>query len=551
MISSKMPGVQCPIENCEYITPDGLDPAIVVQLLATHTTTHTSVAGATAKIEKVKRPTVQAAGTSEDWQYFQTRWSEYVDATKVNGKDKVIQLLECCDETLRKDLMRNAGGSLSDKDEAVVMAAIKKLAVREEKTLVSRVTLHEMKQDRDEPVRGYEARLRGQAAVCKFVVACPGCQQEVNFTEQILPDVLTRGLADPEIQLDLLADKNQDMTMEEAVTFVETKETGKRSASKLLDTHSSETASSSYRRAKKAPATGGSPQTPLAKSNSQIPPLKPTSEPCSYCGETGHGRSLPARLRKDTCPAYGHKCAHCNRFHHNEAMCRKKDSPRVQGYAANQTSANECEGAVFQSPKPPLPPKTPKPYPSLCTVSTAEPSPQKRSVLLEHHVYNQLTETWIKKASAPQPFINLNVTASAEDYRVFGHILPGHVLTASIPAMADTGCQSCLAGVNVLRRLGLRTDDLIPVTMRMHAANRKGIKILGATILRFAGKDQLGRVIETRQLTYVTDTSDKLFISKEACIALKMIPESFPCVGATGDFEDDAQPSRKIGRAHV
>jgi len=512
-----MPGVQCPIPNCDYTTPADLDPAIVAQLLATHTTTHTS--GATAKVEKVKRPTVKAAGTSEDWQYFNTRWSEYVDATKIVGRDKVLQLLECCDDPLRKDLMRKAGGSLADQDEAAVLAAIRKLAVRGEAKLVSRVTLHDMRQDRDEPVRGYEARLRGQAAVCKLVVNCPHCQRDVNFTEEILPDVLTRGLADPEIQMDLLADKNQDMTMEEAVTFVETKETGKRSASKLLDTHSSETASSSYRKSKRAPTPGVSPQAPSTK---------PTSEPCSYCGETGHGRSLPARLRKESCPAYGHKCQHCSRFHHNETMCRKKDRPRNP--AEGRKPAEECEGAVFQSPRPFQPPR---PFQSLCTVSTVERSPYKRPVLLEHHVFNQLTDTWTKTASSPQPFVNLNVTASAEDYRAFGYSLQGSLLTASIPAMADTGCQSCLAGVNVLHRLGLRTDDLIPVTMRMHAANKRGIKILGATFLRLSGKDASGKVYETRQLTYVTDTSDRLFISKEACIALQIIPVTFPVIGAT------------------
>jgi len=332
-----MPGVQCPIPNCDYTTPADLDPAIVAQLLATHTTTHTS--GATAKVEKVKRPTVKAAGTSEDWQYFNTRWSEYVDATKIVGRDKVLQLLECCDDPLRKDLMRKAGGSLADQDEAAVLAAIRKLAVRGEAKLVSRVTLHDMRQDRDEPVRGYEARLRGQAAVCKLVVNCPHCQRDVNFTEEILPDVLTRGLADPEIQMDLLADKNQDMTMEEAVTFVETKETGKRSASKLLDTHSSETASSSYRKSKRAPTPGVSPQAPSTK---------PTSEPCSYCGETGHGRSLPARLRKESCPAYGHKCQHCSRFHHNETMCRKKDKPRNPAVEIQLKAENLLKNAKVQ-----------------------------------------------------------------------------------------------------------------------------------------------------------------------------------------------------------
>ncbi|XP_021348783.1 uncharacterized protein LOC110447423 [Mizuhopecten yessoensis] len=120
-------------------------------------------------VEKVNRPTLSAAGSSEGWAYFRYRWSDYVSATKITGRDKVIQLLECCDEPLRKDLTRSAGVSLPDKTVDEVLAAIKKLSVREENTMVARVTLHNMRQDRDVTVRSYGARLKGQAGRCKFV----------------------------------------------------------------------------------------------------------------------------------------------------------------------------------------------------------------------------------------------------------------------------------------------------------------------------------------------------------------------------------------------
>ena len=80
----------------------------------------------------------------------------------------MIQLLQCCDDQLRRDLTQNAGGTLTEKTENEVLAAMKILAVREENVMVARVTLHNMKQDRGEPIRAYGARLRGQAGVCKF-----------------------------------------------------------------------------------------------------------------------------------------------------------------------------------------------------------------------------------------------------------------------------------------------------------------------------------------------------------------------------------------------
>ena len=57
--------------------------------------------------------------------YFQSRWGDYVRATKLVGPDKVIQLLECCDEQLRQ------GGTLAGGTEEETITAMKALAVRE------------------------------------------------------------------------------------------------------------------------------------------------------------------------------------------------------------------------------------------------------------------------------------------------------------------------------------------------------------------------------------------------------------------------------------
>ena len=60
------------------------------------------------------------------------RWDDYVRATKLSGADKVIQLLECCDEQLRRDLTQNTSGALTEKLEDDVLATMRTLAVKEE-----------------------------------------------------------------------------------------------------------------------------------------------------------------------------------------------------------------------------------------------------------------------------------------------------------------------------------------------------------------------------------------------------------------------------------
>ena len=64
-------------------------------------------ARATAKVEKISRPTVDEGISLEDWLYFEQRWREYKDATRVAGSDLTNQLLDCCNpEGLRKNLVR-------------------------------------------------------------------------------------------------------------------------------------------------------------------------------------------------------------------------------------------------------------------------------------------------------------------------------------------------------------------------------------------------------------------------------------------------------------
>ncbi|CAC5402327.1 unnamed protein product [Mytilus coruscus] len=113
-----MPSVQCPIPGCDYVT-DELDTAFVATLITAHSTPHAPGLVAVVEVEKVIRP--------------------------------VISTAECCDEQLRTDLTQSARGGLTNKHEQEVLATIKKLAVRQENTMLARVTLHNMRQDRDEP----------------------------------------------------------------------------------------------------------------------------------------------------------------------------------------------------------------------------------------------------------------------------------------------------------------------------------------------------------------------------------------------------------------
>ena len=91
--------------------------------------------------------------------------------------------------------------------------------------MVARATLHNMRQDRDEAIRSFGARIKGQAGICKYTTTYPrdACNADIDYTYAILRDVLARGVAGQEIQLDLLGDQNQNMSLEDMLRIVEAK----------------------------------------------------------------------------------------------------------------------------------------------------------------------------------------------------------------------------------------------------------------------------------------------------------------------------------------
>ena len=170
-----------------------------------------------AKPEKLPRPTVSKGITTEEWGFFKSLWGTYKVATKLANRDACIQLLACCDPELRRDLYR-MDNSIEDKGVNAILDTMKSLCVRQENVMVSRLTLHNLRQDRDEGVRNFAARIRGQADVCKFTVRCscdPG--MDVSFTDQMVRDVLIRGLNDLDIQQEVLGNENQDLDLEHTI----------------------------------------------------------------------------------------------------------------------------------------------------------------------------------------------------------------------------------------------------------------------------------------------------------------------------------------------
>ena len=198
-----MAPVKCPAPDCAETFLETLDPTVLLRLLDLHAqTAHppavTPQATPSTQAEKVKRPSITKSGNSQDWLYFLSRWKEYKVAARLQATEVLSQLMECCDESLRKDL-HSAYGTLTGKSEADALACIKELAIEKENILIARVQLLNLRQDRDESAQSFVARLRGQSRICEFSKkkTCT-CELEVtvDYSEDIIRDSLIRGLED-------------------------------------------------------------------------------------------------------------------------------------------------------------------------------------------------------------------------------------------------------------------------------------------------------------------------------------------------------------------
>ena len=106
------------------------------------------------------------------------------------------------------------------------------MCIKTQNRLVNIVEFGEMAQGLEEPIAVNLARLRGAAANCCFKLKCskPGCDQQVDYSEDMISYQLVRGLSDAAIQEEVLSKEatNPNMSLDDIVKLVEAKEQGKR-----------------------------------------------------------------------------------------------------------------------------------------------------------------------------------------------------------------------------------------------------------------------------------------------------------------------------------
>ena len=514
----------CPVPACEYRTPATLpNYEMLYRDLDLHTryghpeaqheapAQHVGRAGGGPKPDKLPRPQIGEGASQSDWMYFKNAWERYKRSTRLDGQTAIDQLWACASEELARSVYDS--GMQGNFTEVDLLAAMEKLSVRAQNRLVNVVSFLGMSQDSEEPAGSFAARLRGQGAICDFTIKCTSdtCLKENSYVEHMVSHQLVRGLADAEIQEQVLshAATNTDLDLASITKFIEAKETGKRSTAQIA-------AAVGLNRISDHKMRDRAHTMPKAGSDT-IPEGK-----CGWCNSTGHGRRASRDIREVKCKAFKATCRRCSKPGHFEACCQSRKEENTQLHAMSQVVGSFCQLSVSRR------------HGSLIKA-------------LPHHVHDKF-KGWIAKSPAPHPMVLTKVSLCKDGYEELSLPLPRITSKSTqTPAMADSGAQMVVSGMNLVHALGITRRELIPLETRVNAAGENGLGLLGGMMVTITAQDKDGNNRETRQLCYVSDRIFTLYLSEQACMDLGILSEDFPSIPTTlptGNLASSGTPSR-------
>ena len=303
-------------------------------------------AGASAKMEKIRRPTLGENISETDWNFFESKWTRYKRSAKLVGEDLVDQLWACMSEGLERQC-HDHGASVDTTTEEQLLGLMKAMSIRGVNKLCNVVEFLNLKQNENETIQKFISRVRGQALTCDFKIKSKcskvGCSQETenSYADKLSAFIIVRGLYDLDIQEDVLklaATSEDDLDLKKVTEVVLAQETGLRSR-KLLNDEMGLYKLSQHQKQKR---------------NHQAD-ARVLNEKCAHCGEFGHGYSASAEIREALCPAFGKQCPNCKFNNHYASLCKKKigkanaleSGERSSKTSSGSDSENEVGGMGF------------------------------------------------------------------------------------------------------------------------------------------------------------------------------------------------------------
>ena len=133
------------------------------------------------------------------------------------------------------------------------------------------------------------------------------------------------------------------------------------------------------------------------------------------------------------------------------------------------------------------------------------------------------TRKFIKCHPDAPPRLPVKVTIADEYYKELGHEIDP-VSSIEITAIADSGCQTSLAGTNILKQFEVNPKNVLFGTRHgILGITDTSLKLKGVVILDIEYNGEI-----SRQLVYISDDTKGMFLSQKALKDLKIVDKNFP-----------------------
>merc|ERR1712115_710362 len=138
----------------------------------------------------------------------------------------------------------------------------------------------------------------------------------------------------------------------------------------------------------------------------------------------------------------------------------------------------------------------------------------------------------IRVEDHPEVFVSMEADKTGYDQLMKSNtIRPERLKVYNGPGLVDSGAQLVVIGLKHLYGMGLSKKDLVPVNMKIKAANSGGLKLLGGVFMKISGFSSSGKRWESRQMAYCAEGCERLFLSKQSCVDLGILEQDFPKIG--------------------
>lgn len=148
------------------------------------------------------------------------------------------------------------------------------------------------------------------------------------------------------------------------------------------------------------------------------------------------------------------------------------------------------------------------------------------SITLDNFTFDH-EKGWVQQPNDPHPKLHIKLEVDPEDWKARGLLCP-KVGSLNISVVADSGAMGDLISWSLAMKMGMRLNDIVKVSTRFNGINGSPVEIIGAVFVKISALDRNGKRAYTRAMMYVSESTEKVWLSERSLRNLGVIRKDFP-----------------------